>query len=73
MNEVKQAAQELGLFCATYSPGDGYTRYRFFRREGLDKGQSYFGPASGIYTALGRGEAMTWLAGYGAALGMVKA
>lgn len=82
-------AEKYGLYIRTYSPGDGVTRYRFFRRErcklcldypGFDgvgnlckscDGKSllppsndYFGPANGIYTALGLKEAETFVRGY---------
>jgi hypothetical protein len=45
----------------TYSPGDGVTRYRFFWKAPAN--QSYFGPDTGIYTALGMGEAETFAEG----------
>lgn len=64
MNDIRAAAQEAELFVDTYSPGDGVTRYRFFLWDGLADGQNYFGPGNGIYTALGRKEALVWLAGY---------
>lgn len=60
-------AEKSGLYIRTYSPGDGVTRYRFFRH--LESScecnhQTYFGPASGIYTALGLKEAETFVRGY---------
>lgn len=51
---------EAGLRVATHSPGDGVTRYRFFKSK---KRVSYFTHV-GIYTALGLTEAEAWLAGY---------
>ena len=42
----------------TYSPGDGVTRYRFFK--GAPKEQSYFGPKNGDATVLGIGAAETF-------------
>ena len=57
---LAQEAVRAGLYVRTYSPGDGLTRYRFFKK----KGNSYFGPDNGIYTALGIKEAETWLSGY---------
>lgn len=57
---VQSAAQAVGLHVSTWSPGDGATRYRFFDRPG----NTYFGPDNGIYTALGRKEAMQFIAGY---------
>ena len=51
-----------GLIVRTWSPGDGVTRYRFFSKPEAD-GQSYFGPANGVYTALGLKEAWAFVAG----------
>ena len=48
------------LWVATWSPGDGMTRYRFFDKPG----NSYFGPGSGIYTAAGIAEAETFVTGW---------
>jgi hypothetical protein len=45
----------------TYSPGDGVTRYRFFKN--APPNQSYFGPDDGIYTALGYKEAEAFARG----------
>jgi hypothetical protein len=56
--EVLIAAKNLGLYAAAYSPGDGVTRYRFFR-----KPNGYF-QADGIYTALGKKDALIFLAGF---------
>lgn len=47
----------------TWSPGDGVTRYRFFER--APKGQTYFGPDNGRYTALGYKEAVQYAQGLG--------
>ena len=63
MKQVVEEATLCGLLCCTWSPGDGVTRYRFFR-EPATKGQDYFGPGDGIYTALGSKEALTWLDGF---------
>jgi hypothetical protein len=49
MSELQVAARDQGLYVATYSPGDGVTRYRFFDKPGND----YFGPQNGICTVLG--------------------
>mgnify|MGYP001579055081 CR=1 FL=1 len=62
-SEVEQEAGACGYVVRTWSPGDGATRYRFFEKRGLAKNQSYFGPANGLYTALGRKEALTFLRG----------
>jgi len=50
-----------GYAVRTWSPGDGVTRYRFFKD--APPNQSYFGPANGIYTALGYKEAVTFASG----------
>lgn len=59
---LAEDANRVGLFVRTYSPGDGLTRYRFFKKS--QGKSSYFGPHNGIYTALGIKEAETWLSGY---------
>lgn len=58
--QLRDAAERQGLYMRTYSPGDGATRYRFTR----DRNSGYFGPDSGIYTALGRKEANAFLEGF---------
>lgn len=60
MEELETEAAELGLTVHSYSPGDGVTRYRFFRNAPAN--QTYFGPANGVWTALGLGEARKYLA-----------
>lgn len=60
IQELQSDAAKVGLWVCTYSPGDGVTRYRFFDKPG----NSYFGPGSGVYTALGYREACTFLAGW---------
>lgn len=50
-------AEQQGLWVATYSPGDGVTRYRFFDKPGND----YFGPGSGVCTELGLKRAHRFL------------
>lgn len=107
-DEIDQACERAGVYCRTYSPGDGVTRYRFFEKmsrtcecghpfhhhnaadyntmsaadchsghsehskipacpcqtfRATPSNSSYFGPESGIYTALGFKEAMSFLAG----------
>lgn len=59
--QLNAAARKKGLFVEVYSPGDGKTRYRFFELKGAYKDQDYFGPASGVYTALGAREAWAFL------------
>ena len=65
LQELEVEARRAGFLVRTYSPGDGVTRYRFFRIDDTPDGvhQDYFGPASGIYTALGVKEARAFLAG----------
>ena len=48
---LDQDAARVGLYVRTYSPGDGLTRYRFFKKSKVKN--TYFGPGNGIYTALG--------------------
>lgn len=62
LESLKREAARRNLYVATYSPGDGVTRYRFIRSRG-GKPVSYFAD-NGIYTALGIGQAETWLSGY---------
>jgi hypothetical protein len=64
LQELQDYAKTAGLQVATWSPGDGTTRYRFFDKPG--SGQTYFGPANGIHTALGLKDAWTFLYGYAA-------
>jgi hypothetical protein len=59
---LERIAEGRGLHVAAYSPGDGTTRYRFFKSK---RPVSYF-EGDGVYTALGILEAEAWLAGYGA-------
>ena len=60
MTTLSDEARGNGLYLDTYSPGDGVTRYRFFTEPDND----YFGPGHGIFTALGRKEAQTFLTGW---------
>lgn len=62
LQELQDYARSAGLHVATWSPGDGTTRYRFFDKPG----NTYFGPANGIYTALGLKDAWNYLYGYAA-------
>ena len=59
--ELQDAASEKGIWVATYSPGDGITRYRFF----ANPGNSYFGPDNGIVTVLGSKKAWEFVEAYG--------
>ncbi len=61
--EVERLAKEAGLTIRTHSPGDGVTRYKFFRLP-VNPDQCYFGPENGIATCLGIAEASAWVDGY---------
>ena len=65
-DQLQEDAHDAGMFVRRYSPGDGVTRYRFFRlNQTTETGQSYFGPDNGVYTALGLKEANAFIAGAG--------
>lgn len=49
---------DMPLFVDTYAPGDGVMRYRFFTTP-----TDYFA-GNGIYTALGRSEAVLFVTGF---------
>lgn len=57
-HDVAIAAENVGLFVSTWSPGDGWTRYRFSRVE------QDFNAGDGIVTVAGRKDALLWLRGY---------
>ena len=57
LDELREHAKTGGLYVASYSPGDGVTRYRFFDKPGND----YFGPGSGVCTVLGIKKAWKYL------------
>lgn len=61
--KVQQLEEMLpkGYTFATWSPGDGQTRYRFFHNAPAN--QTYSGPRNGIFTALGFKEALAYAAG----------
>lgn len=56
-----RASLPPGYSVYTHSPGDGVTRYRFFRN--APPYQDYFGPDNGIHTALGFKQAEIFAAG----------
>jgi hypothetical protein len=64
---LSEDARKSGYYVATYSPGDGKTRYRFFdladmARRGVSTAeQDYFGPLNGIHTAVGLAAAKKFL------------
>ncbi len=64
---VYSFAKELGLYVGKYSPGDGMTRYRFFK-DGVVTGNGEpvqdYNSSDGLFTAAGRGQAIVWLRGY---------
>ncbi len=60
--ELDSLAHRAALTIRTYSPGDGITRYKFFK-ETVGPDQDYFGPENGIHTALGISDAFTFLHG----------
>ena len=57
LTQLRAYAKDQGLHVATWSPGDGMTRYRFFDRPG----NSYSGPDNGICTELGLKAAWKYL------------
>ena len=73
LTQIEAAAAACGLRVATWAPGDGARRYRFFeaarkRRVGGTFGVTHrvyadYHEGGEIYTALGRGEALTFLSG----------
>lgn len=58
MSTVEAFAREVGLYVATWSPGDGWTRYRFY-----DKPTDY-NDGQELMTVAGRKDALVWLRGY---------
>lgn len=63
LNEIEQAAVTAGLSVATWAPGDGVTRYRFFKSTGSPYADYHQGNA--LYTANGRKDAMAFIRAYG--------
>jgi len=62
LEKLREACQKVALWVATWSPGDGITRYRFFDKPG----NTYFGPDDGIKTELGYKDACTFARSRGA-------
>lgn len=56
---LEQFSKSLGLHFETWAPGDGVTRYRFFTKP------TDYHAGDGIYTALGRADAMRFIKVYG--------
>ena len=61
---IEKRCKDLDLAVATYAPGEGIRQYRFFRRPLFGSIHADYHQGDGIYTALGRKEAITWLDGY---------
>lgn len=64
--DLKRLASTCNVHIATWSPGDGMTRYRMIAIEGNSTSLDFFG-ASGsdvLGTCLGLRDAYTWLQGY---------
>ena len=61
---IDAICRELGLAFGTSSPGDGIRRYRFFKAEVAGNPWASYNGGGGIFTALGRKEALVFLAGY---------
>ncbi|MGI0149762.1 MAG: hypothetical protein ACREDF_09570 [Thermoplasmata archaeon] len=57
---LEDFARSIGLYLATWAPGDGMKRYRFFTKP------SSYDEGGGIYTALGLKEAWCFVRGYAA-------
>jgi hypothetical protein len=71
--EKLQKSLPPGFEVHTWSPGDGATRYRFFdNTTGQHEHLGYFGPANGIFTALGLKEAKTFARGLSAGYWSVR-
>jgi hypothetical protein len=64
LNAMERAASLFNLSVATWAPGDGLTRYRFFKASGHGPYADYH-QGGAIYTANGRGEAIKFLKAYG--------
>jgi hypothetical protein len=61
---LSEFCKQAGFYVRTASPGDGVTRYRFFRVESDGSTpNNYYGPANGVYTALGIKEALMFAEG----------
>lgn len=63
-NELQRLLDFTNLAVGTWAPGDGKTRYRFFKRTDAASSAADYHEGDGLYTALGRSEAVTYLRGY---------
>jgi len=61
--EILAKALRNGLTIATHSPGDGVTRYRFFKRDNEHPHGHDYHEGKEYYTALGPKEAHAFLDG----------
>lgn len=67
--QMFELAERCKVHIATWSPGDGVTRYRFIDKRSEPHWQwDYFSTSHPLYTALGLREASVWLLGYSAGL-----
>ncbi len=64
LNAMESAAASVGLLVTTWAPGDGVTRFRFFKKTGSERYADY-NQGGAIYTAHGRGDAMKFIESYG--------
>lgn len=65
LNTIEQAASEAGLAIATWAPGDGSTRYRFFKAKPGGRGPwADYHQGDALYTAMGRKDAMSFIVAY---------
>lgn len=60
-NVVEKTALGAALGVKMWSPGDGLTRYRFFDLNTMSPDQTYYGPADGLHTALGKKNALQFI------------
>lgn len=64
-SSVEAAARAAGLYVGVWSPGDGVTRYRFFTKTTRGSQYADYHEGDGVYTALGRKDALAFIAAYG--------
>jgi len=64
MKTLHEKAAKVGLVISTWSPGDGATRYCFHDLSTTPVAQCDYHASDGIFTALGRKEAQTFLRGF---------
>jgi len=60
LTQLRKDAAEKGFAVFRHSPGDGVSRYAFFKRP-VKKDQGYFGPANPECVALGLKKAKRFL------------